>query len=630
MKMTEKTRNYYNNLIVLIGACMSVFQLYTGIFGSMEAFYQRTLHLFFAMVLVFMIYDYKGKAGNRFKLWDSVYILLTVVTMGYLLVQHDYLVSGRFYYIDELTGLQIVLGVVAIIVLLEATRRVVGPQLPIVAVAFILYSFVGDYMPGFLNHQGSTLGLFLDVQYLTTAGIFSTPIAISATYLFLFILLGAVLAETGFGVFLLDFSTALAGRTRGGPAKVAVVSSGLVGSISGSAVANVVTTGTFTIPLMKRVGYKPHFAAAVESAASSGGQIMPPVMGVAAFLMAEFTGIPYIEIVKFGLLPGILYFLAVLFMVDFEAAKMGLKGLPKEELPNLLKTLRRTYLALPLVLLIALLILGYSPNFAGSFAIVLAFVIGFFDKENRFNAGKVVNALASGAKQSLVVVLSCATAGIIVGVVGLTGLGANFTRIVVDLAGGSLALALFFTMITGIVLGMGLPTGAMYVIQVALIIPALIEMGLPVYSAHMFVVYFAAISMITPPVCLASFAAAGIAGCDAMKAGWTGMRLGAAAYIVPFIFAYEPALLLVGSFDRVLLAAVTAIVGIYLLSAGLQGYFLKRINLLQRVIAIAASLVLIKPGLYTDLLGFALLALLVIWQLIEKRASGGKSSAPLN
>lgn len=613
-KRRDTQINWWWVVVTIVGVAMSSFQLYTGIFGSLEAFYQRTIHLAFALVLAFLLYRNNGKREQGVQPLDAIYLILAIIASGYLIINHDYLVSERLYYVTPLTMVQYVLGLVGIGVILEATRRVVGPQLPIVALAFIIYTFIGPWLPGFLKHSGFPLGLLLDVEYLTTAGIFSSPIAISSTYLFLFVLLGAVLAETGFGEFLINFATAIAGRSRGGPAKIAVVSSGLVGSISGSAVANVVTTGTFTIPLMKRVGYQPHFAGAVEAAASSGGQIMPPVMGVAAFLMAQFTGIPYIQIIRYGLLPGILYFAAVYFMVDLEAARLGLRGLSKEELPNLWKTLKDAWLAAPMVLLVLVLIRGYSPNLAATVGILSALAVAVLNKKNRLTLPKLVAALRSGAEQALPVVLSCATAGIIVGVVGLTGLGANFTRVLVDLSGGNLLLGLIYTMVAGIILGMGLPTGAMYVIQVALIIPSLIQMGLPVYVAHMFVVYFAAVSMITPPVCLASYAAAGIAGADAMKVGWTGMRIGAAAYIVPFMFAFSPALLLVGTPVEVIEAAITAVVGTYALAIALEGFFISSTNFLQRAMALAAALLLIKPGLTTDVIGAILLSLVYLWQ----------------
>ena len=597
---------------------MSLFQLYTGVFGSLEAFYQRTLHVALAAILIFLVYNAHGKKNKlNLNLFDGLYIILSIVAFGYLLIDHDYLVSERLYFVTPLTYYQYILGVIAVFIVLEMTRRTTGPQLPVVALVFLTYVFMGPYMPGIFHHQGFDLGMLLDVEYLTTSGILGTAIAISSSYLFLFILLGAVLNQTGFGQFLMDFSLAIAGKHRGGPAKVSILSSGLMGMISGSAVANVATTGTFTIPLMRRVGYKPEFAGGIEAASSAGGQIMPPIMGVQAFLMAQFTGIPYVDILKWALLPAILYYLGVMLMADFEAVKLGLRGLEKDKLPRLRVVLKRSYLVLPIVVLLVILLMGYTPNFAGTVTIFVAFAIGLLDWKQRMGWRGIIAALEGGAKGALVVISSCATAGIIVGVVGLTGLGAKFTAMVVAWSHGNLIIALLLTMVAGIVLGMGLPTSAVYIIQVALIVPALIELGVPLYIAHMFVIYFAAISMITPPVCLASFTAAGIAGSDPMKTGWAGMKIGAVAYIVPFMFVFSPELLLEGNLIDVVQAVIMACLGVYLLAASLDGVWKVKLNYGIRAICFVGACCLIFPGITTDLAGLSIAVLVFMYQKIQ-------------
>jgi len=616
LKLSERYGTF-NLLANILALAMCLFQLYTAFFGTFEAFYQRSIHVALAVTLVFLISPLKNR---KFQFFDALYILITLVTMGYLIVNHDALIYERFCYIDPVSSIQIILGFLAIGVILEATRRVVGPQLPLVAMVFLVYAYLGPYLPGFLHHKGFSTGLLIDVEYLTTSGIFSSPIAISSTYLFLFIILGAVLVKTGFGDFLRDFAVAIAGRARGGPAKVAVIGSALMGSVSGSAVANVVTTGSVTIPLMQKIGLKPRFAAAVEAVASSGGQIMPPIMGAAAFLMAEFTGIPYITIMGYGVIPGLLYFAAVFFMVDIEAARNGLSGLKKQEIPDLRQTMRKSYLALPMILLVIILIKGYTPSLAGLIAIVTSLILGLIEKENRKDLIDYFSCLIVGCKDALPVILSCASAGIIVGVVGLTGIGASISSVVISVAGNSMFFALVLTMIAGIILGMGLPTAPMYVIMVALIVPSLIELGVPVHAAHMFVVYFAAITMITPPVALASFAAAGVARTNAMAVGWEGMRIGAVAYIIPFMFVYSPALLLQGTVSEIVIATITALVGTYALAIGLQGHFITKTSLIQRAMALAAAINLIFSGTYTDLVGILLLIALYLLQRFSNKS----------
>ena len=430
-------------------------------------------------------------------------------------------------------------------------RRSIGPELPIVAIIFLLYAYFGPKLPGLLGHRGYDLRRIIYHTYLTTEGIFGTPLSVSSTYVFLFILFGAFLDKTGVGKFFIDMAFSLTGHMRGGPAKTAVVASCLMGSISGSSVANTVTTGAFTIPLMKRVGYKPHFAGAVEAAASTGGQIMPPVMGAAAFIMAEFTGISYLEIIISAAIPAILYYLAVGTMVHLEACKLGLRGVSRAELPHTRDVLVKIYLLLPVVFIIYFLVKGFTPFKAAYWGIIGTVLIGIVDvivnyllrHEGQINVRQyivnMIDALADGARGSVSVAMACATAGIVVGVVTLTGLGLKVATLIIALAGGNLLLTLFFTMIASIILGMGLPTTAKYIVLATMAAPALTDLGVPLMAAHLFILYFGVIADVTPPVALAAYAGAGIAGANAMQTGFTAL-VGFGRISNSFVFALSP------------------------------------------------------------------------------------------
>ncbi|HHY38347.1 MAG TPA: TRAP transporter permease [Clostridia bacterium] len=600
----------------VIGISMSLFQLYTGVFGSFPALVQRSLHLLFILLLVFLIYPInKGREGKPLGLVDCLCVVGALFSMGYILINYNYITQVRFYGFSPVLPVEIVGGLIGIIILLEATRRVLGWGFTGVALAFVAYAFMGPYLPGILFHSGVSLSKFIEVSYLHVGGIFGTPLGISATYIVLFVLFGAFVNETGFGEFFTTVATGLTGRTRGGPAKVAVVSSALFGTISGAASANVATTGTFTIPMMKKLGFKPHFAGAVEAVASTGGEIMPPIMGAAAFLMAEFSGIPYIVICKHAVLPAILYFVAVYFMVDFEAGKTGLKGLMREEIPDW-KPQVKTYahMLLPIILLLYLLIVGYTPTFAATLAIIGGAMVSMLRAATRLNLEKILLILWNGARGTIIVALATAVAGLIIGIVGVTGLGSRFTSIVLDLSQGSFLLALVMTMLAAIVLGMGMPVSAAYILQVALVIPALIKLGLLPIQAHMFAFYFAVISMITPPVAIAAYVAAGIAGSSPFITGLTATRLGATAFIVPYVFAFAPALLMVGSPIEIIGAAITALIGVYALAIGLEGFWHGNLGVLQRILAVGAALAMIYPGLATDIIGLLGLVLLFFWE----------------
>jgi TRAP transporter 4TM/12TM fusion protein len=439
----------------------------------------------------------------------------------------------------------------------------------------------------------------------------------------LFILFGALVERTGTGRLFMDFALGLTGHSAGGPAKVACVTSGLFGTVSGSAVANVMTTGTFTIPLMRRIGYPPAFAGAVEAVASTGGQIMPPIMGAAAFVMAEFLGVSYLTVAGFALLPALLYYLAVFAAVHFEAKRLGMRGLPRAELPRLRTVLaERGHLFLPLLVIIATLLMGYSAPFAALSGIIAVVPTALLRASTRGEVRPrvLIEAMVAGARNTVAVALACACAGIVIGVITLTGLGLDFTGLVIAAAQNSLVFALLLTMVAGIILGMGMPTTPAYIVQVALLVPALVKLGVLVEAAHMFVFYFAILSAITPPVAMAVYAANGLSGAGLWRSGLAALRLGATGYIVPFMFVFGPALLLIGDAPHVVLSAVTAITGVLCLAGGLGGYLLRPTAVWERVVLIAVALLLIKPGWTTDLLGAAGLAAVVAAQLAMARS----------
>ena len=500
-------------------------------------------------------------------------------------------------------------AIAGVILILEMTRRLAGLALVIIAGLFVLYSFVGPYLPGILNHRGYSLSRFFTYVY-TDQGILGPTTAISSTYIILFVTFAAFLQASRVGEYFVNFAFAAAGSARGGPAKVAVFGSGLMGMINGTSAGNVVATGSLTIPLMKKVGYKPQTAAAVEAAASSGGQILPPIMGAGAFIMAEITGIAYADIVIAAIIPAVLYFISVYFMVDLAAQKYGMKGLPREELPEFGKLLRQAYLFVPIFILIGALFAGYSVIRAGTLAMAAAAVVSWLTPY-RMGVKAVLFALQIAAKMSLQLVAVCAAAGIIVGVIALTGIGTRFSSLLLGLAGQNQMIALFFAMLVAIILGMGMPTTAAYAVAASVIAPGLIQMGIAPLTAHFFIFYFAVMSAITPPVALAAYAGAAIAQSDPMRTSVESFKIGLAAFVVPFMFFTSPAMLMQGHWFNILHVFVSAALGIFLLSAAVQAWFFGRLNVVFRIILAAAALAMIYSGWITDAIGLA--AAIGVW-----------------
>jgi TRAP transporter 4TM/12TM fusion protein len=607
--------------IAAFAIAMSVYHLYTGYFGAPEAFLHRSIHLFFVMVLVFILFPISKKEwGKRVRWTDGIFILLVLVCIGYLFFNYEYVIT-RYALVHPLSGVDMVLGILLTLLLIECSRRVIGPALPITAGVFLLYAYAGPYLPGLLRHSGFTTESIIDQLYLTTEGIFGMPLGVSATYVVLFIIFGTFLEKSGTGQLFMDFASAITGWTRGGPGKIACISSALFGTISGSAVANVMVDGWLTIPLMKRTGFKTPFACAVEATASTGGQIMPPVMGAAAFVMSEFTGIPYITICLYAMIPALLYYFALFMSIHFEAGRMGLKGIPKEELPRLKNVLAaRGHMFIPLGVIVYMMIAGYTPMYACIYSTVAVIILSFLRKQTRMGFWTILRALEESAKNTLGVAAACACAGIVIGVINLTGLGLKFTSFVLFIAGDSLIPALIMTMLAGIVLGMGMPTTPAYIVQAALLIPALIKLGVINVAAHMFVFYFSTISAITPPVAMAVYAAAGIGGAKLWPTGLWAMRIAATGFIVPFMFVYGPSLLFIGSAFDIITSAISASFGVMALAAGMMGWFVKELKAWERLVLIAAAFLLIKPGLFTDAIGYILLIFIFLIQKYGHRS----------
>ncbi|MHC1714044.1 MAG: TRAP transporter permease [Acidaminococcaceae bacterium] len=612
-------------IVKAICIAFATFQIYTATFGILDAHLQRAIHLSFGFILIFLLYPSRRSWSRNTMNWFDVLLGLAGAACSmYIVIFYKDLVLRA----GMNTQTDFIVGLIGGLLVLEASRRVVGWPMVTVAILFLIYALLGPYVPGLLAHRGVGLEELVGHLFFTTEGIFGIPMGVSSTFIYLFILFGAYLEVTGLGKFFVDIANAIAGWASGGPAKVAVISSALEGTVSGSSVANVVGSGSFTIPMMKKLGYSKEFAGAVEASASTGGQIMPPVMGAAAFLMAEFVGVPYIDVAKAAAIPALLYYMGVWLGVHFEAKRLNLKGIPFSELPKW-KTLlmEKGHLSIPLIVIIYLLISGFTPMRAALSATVLAILSSCLRKSTRISFKDVVYGLINGSKGVLGVLIACATAGIIIGVVTKTGVGLKMGTALIDLAGGLLLPAMFFTMITSLLLGMGVPTTANYVITSTIAAPALVQLGVPVLAAHMFAFYFGIIADVTPPVALAAYAGAGISGGNPMKTGVVAAKLSIAAFIIPYVFVYNPQLLLINTtFAGMAFATLTAIVGMVGISVSMIGYGIRPTNKLQRILFLVSGLLLIDPGLMTDAAGAILLVALFGWQKMQNKSDAAKQA----
>jgi TRAP transporter 4TM/12TM fusion protein len=642
MKLDLSHAGIFRFAVIVISIAMALYHMWAIAFGSPEAFYYRGTHLMFAMVLVFLLFRFRSKTEDAVLIeaaahmpaiqtpgapapvvsvpvvpatrtptvFDYALLVIGIAPILHLFINYEY-ITNRIFYVDDLTPTDMIMGTIMTVMVLEATRRVIGWALPLTAIVFLIYGlFIARLEPMRM----------LDQLYMTTEGIFGIPLSVSASYVLIFVLFGSFMERTGTGQLFMDFALSITGHTAGGPGKVSVVSSSLFGTISGSAVANVMVDGPISIPLMKRTGFPPHFAAGVEATASTGGQIMPPIMGAAAFVMAEFLAVSYAQVVIWAVIPAILYYVSCFAAVHFEAKRRGLMGLPRSELPNIGRVFReRGHLFIPILTILTVMYSGYSAPMAALIGTLACFPVAALRRSTRgyLNWENFIDAFVDGARNSLAVATACACAGIVIAVVTLSGLGIVFTQFVIGLSKDTLLLALVLTMVAGIVLGMGMPTTPAYIIMTALLVPAIIKLGVIAPAAHMFAFYFAVLSAITPPVALAVFAAAGLAKADLWASGWAAVKIGAAGFIVPFMLVYEPALMMIGTWPQIIGAFCTASFGILLFAAGLHGYFLTATSNWQRAALICGGLLLIDPGLVTDLIGAGIVAVVIAVQWPE-------------
>ena len=629
---TRKLGGILKTIIFFGLMAFSLFQLYTAIFGQFPAQIQRTVHLGFGLTFIFLLFPARRKASKtKIPFYDYILAVAAILVGSYWTVNYNRLVQS----LGQLDGIDFLIGLLAILLVLEAARRAVGLPITIIAGLFLVYAYFGPYFPAFMAHRGQSVDNIVKLMFYTTDGILGTPLAVSSTYIFAFLLFGAFLVKTGVGEYFNDLSVAVAGKLVGGPAKVAIFSSALQGTISGSSVANVVTSGAYTIPMMKSLGYKKEFAGAVEASSSTGGQLMPPIMGAAAFLMVEFIGrgVTYWDIAKAAAIPAILYFTGIWIMTHFEAKRLGLRGLTEEQMPDRKKIFKQLYLILPIFLIIILMMVGVPVIHSALYGIVACIIVGMINKDTRTGPKDILDALVDGARTALAVVAATACAGIIVGVVVKTGLGLSLATSLVKLAGGSIILTLFFVMIASLILGMGAPTTANYVITSTIAAPAIITLLAPdvaqsavpivvLLSAHFFVFYFGIIADITPPVALAAFAASGISGGDPIKTGIEASKLAIAAFIIPYMVVFSPTLLMIDTtIPEILWVTFTALIGMLSIGAGMVGYWYRKVNWIERILAVGAGLLLIYPEGLSDIIGLVLFVILLAIQLFTREKS---------
>lgn len=602
---------------LILAICFVAFHLYTAAFGTMPGIAQKSIHLGFLLVIFYI-----NAMVDSEKRWEQIFLgIMALFALGgcayiTILDENLQLRAGIVYASD------ILFAILLIIAIFEACRRKMGNPLVIITLVFVAYAFLGKYIPGFLNQPGMTLKKFTSLVYLTTDGIFGSPLYASASYVVLFVLLDAIMSVSGIGDYMTNLATSLFGHMRGGPAKVAVVASGFFGSISGSPTANVIGTGTFTIPMMKKNGFEPEFAAAVEATASTGGAIMPPIMGSTAFIMAEMLGIPYTAVAKAALIPAILYFLAVLFGVDIYAAKHGLKGIPRSQLPKVRSMLKQIYMLAPLIFLIfCMAVFNMTIVRSGLLTIIVTLVLVEINPKTRMTKEQWLQIPVQTVKSAVSVGIACAMAGIISGVIMGSGLGYRISSILTSVAGTSMLLLLVLTMVVSLIMGMGVPTTAAYLVLASLVAPTMIQLGIPPLAAHMFIFYFGCISSITPPVALAAYAGAGLAGCDPNKTGYKAFRLAFCSFLMPYLFVYNPVLLMEGGVLDILWSLVTALIGAYLLASGFEGFFFRwSLKWFERPLMILGAVMLIVPGMVTDLVGIAIIVVEFVTEFMFKRS----------
>lgn len=622
----RRFKDWKKYLIIIISVAFCLFQLYSILSGKITAQVVRATHLAFVMALAYLLFPMKkDMPKDKLPWYDVIIAIVGACSWLYITINFDSLVRRAGIY----NTTDIIIGIIGILILFEACRRIVGTPILIISLVFIVYALFGAYAPGFLNHRGYSIQRLVSHLYYNTEGIMGTPIGASATFIFLFIFFGALLDKTGIGQFFIDICNAIAGSYDGGPAKVAVLTSAMFGTVSGSSVSNTVGTGSFTIPMMKSLGYRPEFAGAVEASASTGGQLMPPIMGAASFLMAESLGIPYKEVAKAAIIPAILYFTGIFIMVHLEAKKTGLKGLSRDSLPKIGELLmKKGYLVIPLATIIYFFVLGKTAIYAGLMGIIAAGLVAVINsivdivlkRERSFTFNDLIDVFVNGARNIISVAVACAMAGIIIGVITLTGLGLKIGSGLISISGGISILLLMLTMISSIILGMGVPTTANYLITSTIAAGAIIGLGFEPLAAHMFVFYFGIIADVTPPVALAAMAGAAIAKSDPLKTGFEATKLSIGAFIIPYMFIFNPQILMINTiFADMIPILITSLIGMFGVSAGLEGYVFRKCNFIERFLFIAAGLLSIYPEFYSDIIGIGLIAALIILQILTRK-----------
>jgi TRAP transporter 4TM/12TM fusion protein len=612
-------------IVYVIGVSWSIFQVYTAAFGLLPAQLQRSIHLAYAFVLTYLLFPARaGNEDNRLHWYNWALAIFAGYIGLYMALNYIRIMEAG----GDYSRMDYFAAGCGILLTLEAARRVVGLPIVCLAAFFLIFSYFGAYFPGFMAPRGYSLERIASHMFLTTEGILGIPLGVAATFIYLFILFGSFREKSGLGQLFIDISNAVAGWASGGPAKMAVVTSALEGTVSGSSVANTVESGSLTIPMMKRLGYRPEFAAAVEASSSTGGQIMPPIMGAAAFIMAEFLNVPYLDIAKAAAIPACLYFFGVFMEVHFEAKRCNLRGLSRDELPRFMDVMReRGHLFVPLFAIIIFLSIGFTPLYAALMGLVTCIIAGALKKATRMSPRQIADGFELGARNAVGVALACASAGIIIGAITLTGLGLKLGNGLVELAGGNLLLTLIFTMITSLILGMGVPTTANYIITSTIAAPALIQLGVHPLAAHMFVFYFGIVADITPPVALAAYAGSGIAKSNPFWTGVTSTKLAIGAFLTPYIFVYNTSMLWIGAtWYAMIQTLITSCAGMTAIGAAMIGFFVAPMNWIERILFIVGGLLLVDPGTITDIMGLGLLAACVANQYRKKRA-GAVSTA---
>jgi TRAP transporter 4TM/12TM fusion protein len=611
-KFGRRLSPFWLFLVSMLGVSMVVFYMYSAGVQPFNDQYHRGVYVLLTYVMIFISFPFWSRSShNRPTIIDVILALASIFVVGYWMMEFENL----NYRMGAETQMDIWVSILGIILSLEVSRRVLGWSITIVGAAFLIYGYFGPYMPGPIAHRGFDIERLASFIFLTQDGVFGVMCNVLVTYVIIFIFFGSFLQQSGVGKFFIDWPMALAGKSMGGPAKVAVVASGFFGSVSGSAIANTVSTGSFTIPLMKKAGFRPHVAGAIEPAASIGGMFMPPIMGAGGFLMAEMTNTPYVHIMAIAIFPALLYFLSVFVMIHFEAKKLNIRGIDLEGQPRAREVFKQHWFkAMPLVIIVIMMLFGYSPGMAAFWATLSCVVISWADKEYRMGHREIWRAMVVGSRNTLVIGATVGVIGIIVGTISLTGIGLKFSDLIISFSGGNLLFAIILIAIASLALGMGVPVTASYLIIAVLAVPALNELGVSLIAAHMIVYWFSQNSNVTPPVCVAAYAGAAIAGSDPWKTGWTALKFSKLIYVVPFLFAYEPAMVLNASIQEIIMVYFAATIGTIAFSAWSMFYLLRKTTIVEWIIFGVGTYLCFSPDLVKDIVGISIVGLVILNQ----------------